>query len=143
MVDVTSPEDQALITKSRERWESILVGDVVDTIPAPTFRNLLSRACNVPIRVDDVYICLRYGALEDTIGTAVPWVVRVRDGLPIIGEIVIDIDAVNSIDGIVDTFVEDLILRQFGYALGKKIQDLYTRTSWPCFTISLHYFTKS
>jgi hypothetical protein len=57
--------------------------------------------------------------MEENFADASVLLVRFRNDLTIMGDVVIDIDFVKSIDGVADTFLGDLILRQIGYALGK------------------------
>lgn len=119
LVNVTSSEDQSLITKSRQRWESIVVGDVADARVTRFFRNVVPRPCDYPFQIDDVYVCLRFEVMDEFFATASALVVRIRNDIPIIGEIVIDVDFVKSINGTAPSFLEDLILRQFGITLGE------------------------
>ena len=57
--------------------------------------------------------------MEEFFATARALVVGIRDGLPIVGEVIIDIDFVKTINATIESFLQDLILRQLGFALGK------------------------
>lgn len=112
-------EDQILVENARQRWESIIVGDVADVSPSIGFRDLLPRTCNQPYRVDDVFVCVRNEYIEDFLATGRALVVRQRNDLPVVGEVVVDIDYIKSLNGTLDTFLEDAILQIMGYSLGK------------------------
>ena len=90
---VSSGTDRAIFRSARDKWESIIVGDL-----PPVSRSELTLeadpGCSYPDVIDDLHICCLYQAIDGPakiLGMA-NWRERRRDGLPMTGRIRLDSD---------------------------------------------------
>ena len=113
--------DVFMIELAKDRWESIITGDLYDvnfrSNPYNEFSSLLQSRVRVNDRVDDIRIFLRVRRLEDAAGSAwVTWI-RTDTKLPILAEMVIDPYYLND-DNITRKTFYKVILHEMGHCLG-------------------------
>jgi hypothetical protein len=108
--------DTNVFEDARERWRSVIVGDLTD-ISSQGLRTM--NGCSFPSVIDDLFICTVYGNIDGvggTLGQAGPTYWRTSNGLPVAGEMMFDTADINSLrsGGTLDT----VILHEMGHILG-------------------------
>jgi hypothetical protein len=108
--------DAVFFTNARERWQTIITGDLVDE--ASTSLSV-SSGCRLPAVIDDVYICAAYNRIDGRgriLGSAGPTYIRTADLLTITGEMQFDRSDIGDLQA--GGNFNTVILHEMGHILG-------------------------
>lgn len=110
--------DKDLFENAVSRWESVVVGDLVD-VQRADIDEAPPNGCEYPRLIDDLLICAVLGPVDGpgtVVGIARPLFVRGTDddlGLPVTGEMLFDTDDLASIRNA--GLLQDLITHEMGH----------------------------
>jgi hypothetical protein len=107
---------QAVITQAKEKWESVITGDMPDDNLAGL---PINGNCNHPTAVDDLYICAEYIKINvpGVVGYGSSQWINPSSGLPSNGHIQFDPDAATSM--LANGRFLPVIMHEMGHVLGR------------------------
>jgi hypothetical protein len=107
---------QAVITQAKEKWESVITGDMPDDNLAGL---QINGNCNHPTAVDDLYICAEYIKINEpgVVGYGSSQWLNPISGLPSNGHIQFDPDAATSM--LANGRFLPVIMHEMGHVLGR------------------------
>jgi hypothetical protein len=109
--------DAVFFTNARERWQTIITGDLVNVENATSLS--VSSGCRLPAVIDDVYICAAYKRIDGRgglVGIAGPTFLRPADLLTITGEMQFDRSDIGDLKA--GSTFNTVILHEMGHILG-------------------------
>jgi Leishmanolysin/Bacterial Ig-like domain (group 1) len=116
--DVT-PAQMAAFTAARQRWESLIVGDVANVSVNAPADSCGTGSPAIQRTVDDLLILVTLTPIDGTgnvLGASAPCFVRVQGRLPVLGLMRLDADDLDQLEAA--GLLQTVILHEMGHVLG-------------------------